>query len=68
MICKACGYEHETEYQDRKLVTIKGKNPFIQINGHFTYEVDSNYGGTHLAETSIYACPECFTLRMKEPW
>ncbi len=73
MICKACGYEHETEWVGRinskigpEEILIKGKNPFVKVEGTFLVKDDSSYGPTRTNQVSLYACPECLTLRLRE--
>ena len=55
MKCKACGYQ-----EDESIVR------FIHIIGTFLVEKESNWGSPHKEECSLYACPECKTVILRD--
>lgn len=67
MICKACGYEHEEKWDSNKRQYIRtaGADPFIVIRGTFIVEYERDYAPSEKDEINLYACPECYTIKMK---
>ena len=73
MIC-LCGYAHEYyegESEDNEKFVGKriGKNKFLLISGNFvleSYYERPDYNGSFDKEVSLYACPECNTIQLKD--
>lgn len=67
MKCGACGYKKGLEifaYKEGEVILNTTKDEFIKINGHFTIDVEGNYGGIFSKEVQLYACPNCNTIQM----
>ena len=62
-----CGYENkhgEWDPGEWKVAKTPEKKKFIRVFGTFLVENTSWEGGKH--EVSLYACPECGTVQMKD--
>ena len=58
-----CGYEQGMDWVEEEYVEINPhEEEFIRIKGNFTTAKEYD----RVEEVSMYACPECKTVQMKE--
>ena len=60
-----CGYKHDEYNHDTDELESNGVKGFIAIKNIIpTIRKDINYGIYHYQHVTIYACPECGTLKI----
>lgn len=66
MKCNACGYEFEKEWvrEKKNVVTTKGDEEFLKIEGMFMTKGSDYYETLH--QVSLYACPKCNVVSLQE--
>jgi hypothetical protein len=67
MLCRACAYEFVDAWNAEKrcfLPTI-GNKKFIVVKGSFHVEREGNWA-SYIDNVTVYACPECGTLKLNE--
>lgn len=65
-----CGYEHVAEYvrETKTCKSIIGDKEFLRIEGSFVVSKERDYGPDDLKKVTLYACPECGTIKMIKSW
>ena len=70
MKCSVCQYEFEEEFvcenKTHFYKTLKGDDPFIRIEGHFTRVKEYDYTPDEREVVSLYACPKSGVVKFEE--
>ena len=63
-VCGYKNYHNQWNPETQQCTSEPDKKEFIPVKGTFLVENTGWHGGTH--EVSLYACPECGTIQMKD--